>query len=438
LPEQLHIEPHSAIKSIGWLVAERVISVTLSMLVTLTIARYLAPEAFGRLSFLIALVSLAAPLMAAGLNSLVSREVLERPADSGAIVGSSLALRVGSGLVVAIVAVTASSYLLPAQELPLLAVLIFASVLSAADVVDLWLQAHVANHVAAAVRLAVLLIFSCARLAAVWDGAGVEVFVYLLAAEFVCLAVLYLVAYHRLSGGVGRLTVTSGECRGLLHQSRWLLLSGVAAVIYLKIDQVMLGVMVDDRAVGVYVAATKLSEVWYFLPAALVISFFPQLIDKRATDQAGYMTDLQRVNDALLAIGLLVAVVVTGLAGWLVPLLFGADYLEAVPVLVVHVWAAIFVFMRALLSKWLIAEHLLPLSLLSQGAGAVANVLLNLYLIPLYGPLGAAYATVVSYVLSGYIILFAHPSLRPMARVVTCSLMLPYRLMIHGRRLYQN
>ena len=194
--------------------------------------------------------------------------------------------------------------------------------------------------------------------------------------------------------------------------------------------------MLGDSALGIYVVATKLSEVWYFLPAALVTSFFPYLINKRDTDATGYWVDLQKLNDLLLSMGLVITVAMTLGAQWLVPNLFGVEYADATVVLVVHIWATLFVFMRTLLSKWLIAEELLPLSLLSQGAGVVLNVLLNYYWIPLYGPTGAAYATVISYALAGYFILFVHPDLRPMARIVGRSFALPWRLVRHGRSLY--
>ena len=426
----------SPFENVVWLIAERIAAVALSLVVTTVVARHLAPELFGRLNFLIALVALAAPVMASGLNSLISREVLKRPIFSSAIIGSALCIRVAIGLLVACIATVTSYYHLSIEDQWLFFILIFASVLNAAAVIDFWLQAHLLNRYSAILRTVVLVLFSGMRILAVWLDAGVAVFVYILAAECVLLGGFYLLVYHHLSDGVHCLRSSFDECYGLMHQSRWLFFSGIAAVLYIKIDQVMLGVMVGDRALGLYVVAAKLSEVWYFLPAALVTSFFPQLIDRRASDPKAYALDLQKLNDLLFAMALALALGVSATASWLVPLLFGADYAPAAPVLVVHIWAGILVFMRALLSKWLIAEDLLALSLLSQVAGALINVALNYYLIPLYGPLGAAYATVASYAIAGYLILFVHPDLRPMARIISQSLALPYRLARHGRALY--
>ena len=154
-------------------------------------------------------------------------------------------------------------------------------------------------------------------------------------------------------------------------------------------------------------------------------------------DPSGYALDLQKLNDALFIFALAVAVLVTATADSLIPLFFGESYIEAVPVLLVHIWAAILVFMRALLSKWLITANLLRMSLFSQTLGALANVFLNYYLIPPYGPVGAAYATILSYFLAGYLVLFCNRQLLPMALVVNRSFLLPFRVLRRGFKLYE-
>ena len=176
---------------------------------------------------------------------------------------------------------------------------------------------------------------------------------------------------------------------------------------------------------------------WYFVPAALVTSYFPQLIKKRSNDPDEYALDIQKLNDLLFIFALTVAVLVTATADSLIPLFFGERYVEAIPVLLVHIWASILVFMRALLSKWLITENLLRLSLLSQALGALVNVFLNYYLIPYYGPVGAAYATVFSYFVASYLVLFSNRQLRPMALVVSRSFLLPFRVLRRGFKLYE-
>jgi PST family polysaccharide transporter len=111
-----------------------------------------------------------------------------------------------------------------------------------------------------------------------------------------------------------------------------------------------------------------------------------------------------------------------------IPVLFGEAYRDSALLLSIHVWAGAFVFMRALVSKWLIAEHLLKFSLISHGLGSVINITANYLLIPSFGGVGAAYATVLSYAVASYLTFWLHPSTIPIAKIMSRSLILPLTL----------
>jgi O-antigen/teichoic acid export membrane protein len=81
--------------------------------------------------------------------------------------------------------------------------------------------------------------------------------------------------------------------------------------------------------------------------------------------------------------------------------------------------------MGALLSKWLIAEDLLTFSFTRHLIGAVANVGLNLLLIPKYGGTGAAVATLVAYTLASYGACFTDPRTRVAGRMMTRAMLTP-------------
>ena len=424
------------LQSTAWLVFEKVAYLAISLAVTVALARYLKPSQFGDLSYLLALVALFMPFMSMGLNGIVSRELLLRPDDVDQIIGSSLFIRSVASVFVTLIVVSASGFYLSDDNTIFFTVLMISSIASAAQVIDFWLQAKLANRYAVFLRLLVLVFFSLIRIVAIYKTADFSLFVYLIAFELAVTGLLYLMIYQRLSGRLLRLRVTFEEIKGLWKGARWLLMSGIAAIIYLKIDQVMLGIMLDSYAVGVYSAAARISEVWYFIPAAIVTSFFPQLIKNKQADPSIYRVYIQKLNDVLFTLAVGVAVLMTLFGNGLVNWLFGGSYSDSIPILVVHIWGAVFVFMRALLSKWLIAENLLALSLLSQGLGALANVALNYFLIPNFGPIGAAYATVISYSIAAYFVLFLHPKLWRMAIITTKSFFLPIRLIKHGRHLY--
>ena len=176
----------------------------------------------------------------------------------------------------------------------------------------------------------------------------------------------------------------------------------MAVMVYMKIDQIMLGQMSGDEAVGIYSAAVRISEVWYFIPLVIVASVFPAILEAKKRNEAHYYARLQQLYDLMVLLSISVALPMSFLATPIVKLLFGEAYAPAGSVLAIHIWASVFVFLGVASSKWFLAENRQVLSLQRTVLGALANILLNAWLIPLYGTVGAAIATVVSYAIAAY------------------------------------
>src|SRR5690606_26357182 len=135
--------------------------------------------------------------------------------------------------------------------------------------------------------------------------------------------------------------------------------------------------------------AASLSEAWYFVPIAIVTSVFPRLIELRDQSPEVYARRLQQLLDFLLVLALIVAAAVQVVARPFIVKMYGETYEPAVLMLQLHILSGVFMFMRALLSKWILIEDLLIFSLVTQGLGALANVALNFFMIPKWGGVGA-------------------------------------------------
>jgi PST family polysaccharide transporter len=166
----------------------------------------------------------------------------------------------------------------------------------------------------------------------------------------------------------------------------------------------MLGQMLDNKAVGVYSAAIRISEVWYFIPISIVASVTPSLIEAKKVSTAIYNYRLANLFRLMSAIALVIAVPMTFASGIVARVLYGNQYEGVAPILAIHIWAALFVFLGVAQGPWNINEGLTSLALLRTVIGAAANVILNIILIPRFGPIGAAIATTVSYALSAVVL----------------------------------
>jgi O-antigen/teichoic acid export membrane protein len=172
--------------------------------------------------------------------------------------------------------------------------------------------------------------------------------------------------------------------------------AGIVISVYMKIDQVMLKEMLNTNAVGVYAAAVKLCEAWYFVPAVVTASLFPAILSTRQKSKPLYQDRLQKLYDLMVWGSVAVALPISLVADWLILILYGNEFKDAADVLRIYIWAGVFVALGVASSKWLVAENLETYSFYRAVLGAILNVGCNFWLIPIYGIKGAAYATLIA------------------------------------------
>ncbi|MEQ1528078.1 MAG: flippase [Methylococcales bacterium] len=420
------------LKNTFWLLAEKVLRLTAGLFVGVLVARYLGSEQYGILAYALSLVAIFSSMIHLGLGGLVVRELVKKPEHIRETLGTVFILKCLAS-VVAIAGLILVAYLSEIVYSPQFWSLLIASaaiLFQPFQVIDFWFEAQVQGRNSALVKTCALLITSLLKIALVFSGAHLLTFVVASTLEAVFLAIFFIWVYvskAKLSLLSWRASKT--KAKTLLSQSWLIMLGSFFAVIYLKIDQIMLKWLSGAHEVGVYAVAAQLSEVWYFVPVSIVASLYPKLIQLKEDNSNAYNKRMQQIYDLLCFLGFTLALATTFAAQPLINLLYGAQYQEAGAVLAIHIWAGVFIFMRALLSKWILIENELMFSLLTQGFGAVANVLLNFYLIPLYGVYGAAIATLISYAVASYVVLLFYQKTRPVFWMMTKSLFFPLRLL---------
>lgn len=384
--------------NIGWLFFDKILRMGVGLLVGVWVARYLGPEQFGLFNFASAFVGMFGAIAGLGLQGIVVRDLVREPSSKAEILGSAAALQLVSGFVAYGLILATIFWLRPEDALVKTIVAILGSMMlfKAGEVAVCWFESQVLSKFTVWVQNGTFLVFASIKVLVILQGGPVVAFAWVTMAEGLTVALLMLIVLGLRGQGARQLRVKFARAKSLLADSWPLLFSGVAVMIYMKIDQIMLGQMIGDEAVGVYSAAVRISEVWYFAPMAIVASVFPAILGAKERDEALYYKRLQRLFDILTWLSIAVAFVVTILSEFIVMLLFGDAYIAASAVLTVHIWAGIFVFIGIASGKWFLAENLQLLSLQRSVLGAFINIVLNILLIPMYGVLGAAWGTVVA------------------------------------------
>lgn len=409
-----------------WLAADKVIRLLTGLIVGLLVARYLEPAGFGRLAYATAAVALLMPLAELGLDALVRRKLIDAPAEAAHWLGVVWRLRLGAGLALYLLLMMWIA-LGPQDGLDgqLMLILGLGLMQPAGMAPELWLQSNLKARRAVVMSWTALSGGAGLRLALIWNGAGLTAFAWAGIAEGfgACLLSWWagrLCGMPRLEWG----RFWPKDFR-LLAESWPLLLAGVTVMLYMRIDMIMLRNMTDERTVGIYAACVRLSEIWYFIPSVLAASVLPTLLRNRKSGEGDYARAMQGYYDLSAALAYGTALLTTLVATPLVRLAYGQEYIAAAPVLAWHAWAAVFVFLGVARTQFLVNENLSRFHLLSTGAGAGCNILLNYWLIPAHGALGAAWATLVSYALAAWGATWLHPKARMNGAMQTRALLVP-------------
>ncbi len=389
-------------ENISWLMSEKFLRMFIGLFVGIWVARYLGPEQFGLLSYAQSFVFLFIAISTLGLDSIVVRELVKDESKRDVLLGTAFGLKlVGAILILPILAMAVQLTSNDDYTNSLIFITASLTIFQSFNVIDFYYQSKVLSKYVALANAISLAISSIIKIALILGNAPLVAFALITVFDVAVVSVGLIYFYKKNS----QLKLFNWRfewkmAKKLLQYSWPLILSGLVISLYMRIDQVMIKEILDADAVGQYAAAVRLSTAWYFIPLAIATSFFPAIINAKKISEELYFSRLQRLYSLMIFLAIAIALPVTFLSDWVILLLYGSEYSQAGEVLMIHIWAGIFVFLGVAWSKWILNENKQNLVLISHILGAVINVGLNLYFIDKYGVVGAAYSTIISYFLS--------------------------------------
>ena len=403
------LKSHSQLRTIlsntGWLFADRILRMGAGLFVGVWVARYLGTEQYGLLNYALAFVSLFTPIFTLGLDDVVIRHLVRESSNKEEILGTTFGLKLMGGIVSVLLVVGAIFFLETNKILTIWIVTILAitGIFRAADTIDLWFQSQVQSKYSVIAKNIAYLVSILIKVALILSKASLITFAWVTLGEIVIGAIGLMFIYQ--VRGFSRLwdwRWNLSTAKSLLRESFPLIFSGFAILIFMKIDQIMLGQMKGDSEVGIYSAAVRISELWYFIPTTIVSSVAPSIYAAKEKSEYHYYKRIGQLLRLLTYISLIISIPMTFLSKYVVTIMFGNGYANAGSILAVHIWASLFVFMGVATSPWFVAEKLNHVSLGKTLFGAILNVILNFLLIPGYGGIGAAIATIASQAVAAF------------------------------------
>ncbi|MCY1294602.1 hypothetical protein D9M70_439050 [compost metagenome] len=243
----------------------------------------------------------------------------------------------------------------------------------------------------------------------------------------ILMAILLLVAYKKSKGANFLFSYQTRRAQILLKSSVPMMLSGIAGMIMLRCDQIMLKYYLGTDAVGIYAAGSKIYEGWLILPFIFSISLLPLLTKEKEKDPVAYEKKLSFFFGIQIWAAIIFAAILTVAGKTLINLTFGPDYIEAYETMVVLAWTSVFTAAGYMSARYLVLEKMEKKITKRNWIALSANIALNTLLIPAFGTSGAATSTFLSMMLAHFVFDYLDRDLKRLRDIKIRSILLkPY------------
>ena len=391
-------------KNTTWLIGGQIFRLIVSFFISTISTRYLGPSNFGIINYISSYISFFTSIIGLGINGVIIYELVNRRDENGTILGTAIIFRLITSIICTISffgvvwfadggdRTTMVVAVLQAIQLPFLCL----------DTINYWYQSNYQSKYPVLVQTIAYVVTSVYKVFLLATGKSVEWFAFAMSLDIGVIGIAYLVLYRKQKGP--RLRFSAATAKHLLKISGPFILANVMSVAYSQMDRVMIKQMLDSSAeVGLYSAALNICVLISFIPIAILESGRPLVVEAKAQDDALYQLRFRQLSASILWICALYAMGVTVFARLIIYILYGQAYMGAATCLKIAVWYTLFSYVGSAMHLWLLCEHRNKYVLLFCTMGAVGNFLVNYLLIPTWGINGAAFATLLTQLLTNLI-----------------------------------
>ena len=395
-------------KNTSALFLAQIVSSSVSLIFGVVIARVLGDTVFGKFAFALAFTEIFSIFSSLGYNTLLIREVSRDKTQVNKYVNNIFYFRVVFSLILYVLIIITINLMQYPDDTKIAVYLlgIFQILESLANVFKVTFRAFEKMEYEAAIIVIVHLLSLALMMIIIYLGYGlIEVCL-----VYVAIGLMNFLFSIILCGK--KIVVVKRELdfnflKKTIGTALSLSMLAIFALIYVKIDTVMLSFMKGDAVVGWYNAAYYLVQGFKPLPQLVMGALFPLMSFSFVSEKDQLKRIFERAFRYLLIIGLPMAMGITLLADKIILLIYGPNYQNSIIALQILSWDVLLVFLYGCISFLLVSIDRQHKMAILAGCTALINVVLNIILIPTYSYIGSAFATIAaeSFLLVAYLYL---------------------------------
>ena len=417
------------VRNLFWAVTGKVVTLLGSLLVGIFVARYLGPEQYGLMNYVVSFVALFQVFASFGLDNIEIREESKCKGtgekgrvpgtEANTILGTAFGLRlIFAAITMLLVILTAWLFEADTFTKWMITLYSLSMIMNTFGVIRNYFTSIVWNEYIVKTEISRTIIGALIKVILLLLHAHLAWFIAATLFDTILIAGGYLLSYRKQIASPRLWTFDLPTAKYLIKESFPLLLSGAAVVVYQKIDQVMIGNMIDKANVGFFSVASAFVSVIMFVPITITDTYMPIIAKAWNTNKEMYKTQNQKFMNLTVWCTMLCAVLVSLLSYPLIRYTYGEQFLAAVPILQVLAFKVVSVAFSSVAGKMIVVEGLQKWTIIRDLVGCVVCVVLNFLLLPRFGVVAAAWIAIASNLAAGY---FSSLFIPPYRHTMVCQ-----------------
>lgn len=382
------------------MLAEKLFKMASQLLVLVLMARILPPEELGQLMYCFALASIFLFLNQLGLDTLLVKKFIDQWRKKTSLLWHAFTARMLAAVICVLAVNLLGFWLVEPQYRTVLFCISLYHLFLPFSTFEWFYQAEGRGDRAAIGLILGQFFGLLIRLYAIFYQPDLLIFASAYVLEVAVTAAVYLLMAKQDRLARPKL-ISVQRMENLTREAFPLMISGAVILLYMKIDQVMLGYLSSEKEVAYYVAATRLSEAWYFVGLTLIAAYYPKLIELKKNNVLMYKKQLILLVRLLFWSALLLAFLTNFFSHGIVEFLYGEGYTQSALVLGITIFCVPFVYLGSISSRLYVERGNNRCIMYKAAAGLFVNLVFNLMLIPSYGAFGAAVSSLSAQFSSG-------------------------------------
>lgn len=385
-----------------WSLGGKIVSMASALFVGILVARYLGPEKYGLMNYVISYVALFTVVASFGMNNIEIRELSKHNENRNTILGTCFRLRLMFA-VIAYLLMCVTLLIYKSDAFTSAMILTYGLVLftETGAVLRNYFTSIVKNEYIAKSEIFRTLIGAVVKILLLWFKAPLQYFIIAQLFDSFLVASGYYICYKKSVGSLREWNFDKTLIPYIVKESFPLLLSGAAIIIYQRIDQVMIGNMLSKENVGYFATAGKFVDLILFIPTVLVQTITPMLVRIKEQNELSYEQKKRTFVSITTWIAIIISFMVSLMAFCLIRYTFGESYIAAIPVLQIMAYKAVGMALSASGGQIIIIERMQKWAFIRNVLGCFLCIILNYYLLPIYGIVGSAAITIFTVLFTG-------------------------------------